>query len=140
LQAKLTQAEGADFRLRDPYNCPLQKGSEGVLCGSCADGYTYSNALSVCVECGSSPSLLTLFVFGAIAFFGVMAGVLRLCGLRISAKSGMKLLQVPPFNLLKHFDKGMLKSAWITFREFASHQMRVVFPHEWPLSKSRQER
>jgi hypothetical protein len=92
------------------------KGSEGILCGSCEDGYTFSNALSLCVECDSSPNLVPMYIFAAIGFMGMVAGVLRLCGLRLSAKSEMGILQVLPFSLLKHVDKGMMKVAWSTFQ------------------------
>lgn len=95
-------------------------GSGGVLCGSCLDGFTYSSASLQCVECGSAAGtpVVVVVIFAAI----LAVGLLYLYGVTVPTW----MLRLPPFNILKHLDSGMLKVLWAT--------MQVIGTVAWNLS------
>jgi hypothetical protein len=88
-------------------------GSAGPLCGSCLDGYSFSNSALICEKCpengisgDSAVDILLLTVcilLGLAVYFGYL-------------KFPAWALGTAPFSWIKHIDNGMLKCAWSTYQ------------------------
>lgn len=87
------------------------------------DGYTFSNALSDCVTCGSSQNVISIAVVAALATLGVALFIFR-------RRVPTLLFNVFPMNVLKHLDRGKLKVLWSTYQLIStvSWNLSLVFP------------
>jgi len=102
-----------------------KKGSRAIMCGACANGYTYSSTKGHCVEC-SEGGASSLVVFSALAVLGVLALFAKARVQSLSAAA----LEVWPASYLKYINRGMLKTGWGTFTIIASvsWNLNVTFP------------
>jgi hypothetical protein len=104
-----------------------EKGSQGPLCGTCMDSYTYNSATRKCISCTGNQSVVPAIIIGAILGLIILAIILfvlkdsKLVGglglVETEAQTRalvQKFLSIPPFSILKQVDQGMIKVIWAT--------------------------
>lgn len=125
-----------------------QKGSTGVLCGSCISSYTYNSALRACIACDSDTSIIPAYII--LSFIGLIIFSLFLFIIKDSKFFGgggygvtliklevMKnhLLSYPPFSILKHIDRGMIKVVWATSQIIGTISWNLGVRYPQPFDK-----
>lgn len=93
-------------------------GSTGPLCGACADGYTFSAALSRCSLCGGAWLQVIIVLSVAVAAFVVLwymrSGVVDI-PVSLQPYLGEKW-HIPIIGVIASIDSGALKLLWSTFQ------------------------
>ena len=107
----------------DPDEVQCEGGSQGLLCGSCADDQTFSETSIKCVDCGGNDSVLPL----------VCGLVLLVLVLLMMMKRGQQcLFRCMP--VLKGVDQGQLKVVWSTLQIVASVSWSLDIPFPEPFA------
>ena len=100
-----------------------EEGAQGFLCQSCENGYTFSSALSKCLECESADNMVPIVVIGIVA--GLVLVVVALYALGH--------LRLPEW-VIKRCTVGMLRHVTKAYLKIALTTLQIISTVSWSLT------